>query len=145
MQPPKIDNSTQEERQAYVLDAWKCLHNCELMEQWEEKPCLLGLSRVATEEDRRSNLWQVPYSQGPWPRNPLCRLHQRQAQLYGRHSGDKESLYRVRIQYCHELICWYPFLMILTRRYSVFNLFLEHRTDDVLSKYPIVGGFVYFS
>ena len=33
MQPPKIDNSTQEERQAYVLDAWKCLHNCELMEQ----------------------------------------------------------------------------------------------------------------
>ena len=25
MQPPKIDNSTKEERQAYVLDAWKCL------------------------------------------------------------------------------------------------------------------------
>ena len=33
MQPPKIENSTREERQAYVLDAWKCLHNCELMEQ----------------------------------------------------------------------------------------------------------------
>ena len=30
MQPPKIDNSTQEERQAYVLDAWKCQHNCEI-------------------------------------------------------------------------------------------------------------------
>ena len=30
MQPPKIESSTQEERQAYVLDAWKCLHNCEL-------------------------------------------------------------------------------------------------------------------
>ena len=30
MQPPKIDNSAQEERQAYVLDAWKCLHNCEI-------------------------------------------------------------------------------------------------------------------
>ena len=30
MQPPKIDNSTQEERQTYVLDAWKCLHNCEI-------------------------------------------------------------------------------------------------------------------
>ena len=27
MQPPKIDNSTKEERQAYVIDAWKCL-NC---------------------------------------------------------------------------------------------------------------------
>lgn len=29
MQPPKIDNSTKEERQAYVLDAWKCLHDYE--------------------------------------------------------------------------------------------------------------------
>ena len=29
MHPPKIDNSTQEERQAYVIDAWKCLHDCE--------------------------------------------------------------------------------------------------------------------
>lgn len=29
MQPPKIDNSTKEERQAYVLDTWKCLHDCE--------------------------------------------------------------------------------------------------------------------
>lgn len=29
MQPPQIENSTREERQAYVLDAWKCLHNCE--------------------------------------------------------------------------------------------------------------------
>ena len=29
MQPPKIDNSTKEERQAYVLEAWKCLHECE--------------------------------------------------------------------------------------------------------------------
>ena len=33
MQPPQIENSTREERQAYVLDAWECLHNCELMEQ----------------------------------------------------------------------------------------------------------------
>lgn len=30
MQPPKIDNSTREERQAYVLEAWKCLHDCEV-------------------------------------------------------------------------------------------------------------------
>ena len=30
MQPPKIESSTQEERQAYVQEAWKCLHNCEL-------------------------------------------------------------------------------------------------------------------
>ena len=29
MQPPKIDNSTKEERLAYVLEAWKCLHDCE--------------------------------------------------------------------------------------------------------------------
>lgn len=33
MQPPQIENSTREERQAYVLDAWKCLHDRELMEQ----------------------------------------------------------------------------------------------------------------
>ena len=26
---PQIDNSTREERQAYVLEAWKCLHDCE--------------------------------------------------------------------------------------------------------------------
>ena len=26
MQPPKIENSTKEERQAYVIEAWKCLH-----------------------------------------------------------------------------------------------------------------------
>ncbi len=30
MTPPLIEQSTQEERRAYVLDAWKCLHNCEL-------------------------------------------------------------------------------------------------------------------
>jgi hypothetical protein len=29
MQPPKIENSTQEERRVYVLEAWKCLHDCE--------------------------------------------------------------------------------------------------------------------
>ena len=29
MQPPRIDNSTREERQAYVIDAWRCLHDCE--------------------------------------------------------------------------------------------------------------------
>lgn len=30
MTPPLIEQSTQGERRAYVLDAWKCLHNCEL-------------------------------------------------------------------------------------------------------------------
>lgn len=30
MQPPKIDNSTKEERRTYVLDAWKCLYDCEV-------------------------------------------------------------------------------------------------------------------
>ena len=29
MQPPKIEISTKEERRAYVLEAWKCLHDCE--------------------------------------------------------------------------------------------------------------------
>ena len=26
---PQIETSTSEERRAYVLDAWKCLHDCE--------------------------------------------------------------------------------------------------------------------
>ncbi|MBR6659319.1 MAG: hypothetical protein IKL19_04500 [Paludibacteraceae bacterium] len=30
MQPPKIENSTKEERHTYVLEAWECLHNCEI-------------------------------------------------------------------------------------------------------------------
>jgi hypothetical protein len=29
MQPPKIDSSSAEERRAFVLDAWKCLHCCD--------------------------------------------------------------------------------------------------------------------
>ena len=29
MQAPLIGNSTKEERRAYVLDAWKCLNDCE--------------------------------------------------------------------------------------------------------------------
>lgn len=29
MQAPKIDDSTKDERRAYVLEAWKCLHDCE--------------------------------------------------------------------------------------------------------------------
>ena len=29
MLPPKIDESTLEERRAYVLNAWRCLHDCE--------------------------------------------------------------------------------------------------------------------
>lgn len=30
MQPPKIECSTPEERRAYDLEAWKCLHDCEV-------------------------------------------------------------------------------------------------------------------
>ena len=30
MTPPDIYNSTQQERLDYVLDQWRCLHNCEL-------------------------------------------------------------------------------------------------------------------
>ena len=29
MTAPQIDNSTKEERLAYVLEAWKCLHDCD--------------------------------------------------------------------------------------------------------------------
>ena len=29
MIPPKIEESTIEERRAYVLNAWECLHDCE--------------------------------------------------------------------------------------------------------------------
>ena len=29
MQSPNIEYSSKEERQAYVLEAWKCLHDCE--------------------------------------------------------------------------------------------------------------------
>ena len=30
MTPPKITESTKDERRAYVLEAWKCLHDCEV-------------------------------------------------------------------------------------------------------------------
>ena len=30
MVPPSIDKSTPQERQAFVLDQWRCLHNCEI-------------------------------------------------------------------------------------------------------------------
>lgn len=29
MTPPKIGESTLEERRSYVLNAWRCLHDCE--------------------------------------------------------------------------------------------------------------------
>lgn len=30
MLAPTIESSTSEERRAYVLDAWRCLHDCEM-------------------------------------------------------------------------------------------------------------------
>lgn len=30
MSAPSIENSTMEERRAYVVEAWKCLHDCEM-------------------------------------------------------------------------------------------------------------------
>lgn len=30
MTPPKIDQSSEEERRTFVLNAWRCLHDCEL-------------------------------------------------------------------------------------------------------------------
>ena len=29
MQPPKIEESTKEERHAFVSEEWKCLHDCD--------------------------------------------------------------------------------------------------------------------
>ncbi|MBO5703370.1 MAG: hypothetical protein J6R91_02180 [Bacteroidaceae bacterium] len=29
MRPPEIESSTKEERRAYVLEAWRCLYDCE--------------------------------------------------------------------------------------------------------------------
>lgn len=29
MTPPPIEQSTREERRAFVLEAWKCMHHCE--------------------------------------------------------------------------------------------------------------------
>ena len=29
MVPPNIEQSTKEERQEYVIEAWKCMHDCE--------------------------------------------------------------------------------------------------------------------
>lgn len=29
MMPPRLELSTKEERRAFVLDAWKCLNDCE--------------------------------------------------------------------------------------------------------------------
>ena len=51
MTAPSIESSTREERLDYVLNEWRCLHNCEPMEQREQKPNLFGLCRVVTEED----------------------------------------------------------------------------------------------
>lgn len=51
MTAPNIESSTREDRLDYILKEWKCLHNCEPMEQREQKPNLFGLCRVATEED----------------------------------------------------------------------------------------------
>ena len=51
MTAPNIESSTREERLDYVLNEWRCLHNCEPMEQREQKTNLFGLCRVVTEED----------------------------------------------------------------------------------------------
>lgn len=29
MTPPSIEHSTREQRRAYVVEAWRCLHDCE--------------------------------------------------------------------------------------------------------------------
>ena len=51
MTAPNIESSTREERLDYVLNEWRCLHNCELMEQLEQKPNLIGLCRTVNKAD----------------------------------------------------------------------------------------------
>ena len=41
----------------YIQNEWKCLHNCEPMEQREQKPNLFGLCRVVTEEGEANAAW----------------------------------------------------------------------------------------
>ena len=50
MTAPNIESSKREKRLDYALNEWKCLRNCEPMEQREQKPNLFGLCRVVTEE-----------------------------------------------------------------------------------------------
>lgn len=46
---------------------------------------------------RLRGVWQVSYPKRLGCRNPLCRLHWRQAELYGSYIGDSEPFYKVRI------------------------------------------------
>ena len=54
MQPPKIDNSTKEERLAYVLEAWKCLHDCEACGKCRilkgRDSCMVSVTIMTTKE-----------------------------------------------------------------------------------------------
>ena len=56
MTAPNIESSTREERLDYVLNEWKCLHNCEQMEQREQKPNLFGLCRNIVQTRAESSL-----------------------------------------------------------------------------------------
>ena len=56
MTAPNIESSTREERLDYVLNEWRCLHNCEPMEQREQKPNLFGLCRNIVQMRAESNL-----------------------------------------------------------------------------------------
>ena len=56
MTAPNIESSTREEHLDYVLNEWKCLHNCEQMEQREQKPNLFGLCRNIVQTRAESSL-----------------------------------------------------------------------------------------
>ena len=66
MTAPNIESSTREERLDYVLNEWRCLHNCEIC----------GKCHVL---------------KGRSEENPLCRLYRRQAVVYGYNIGNKKQ------------------------------------------------------
>ena len=90
MTAPNIESSTREERLDYVLNEWRCLHNCEPMEQREQKPNLFGLCRVVTEEDEVKYAANAIFLKAE-AKNPLCRLYRRQAVVYGYNIGNKKQ------------------------------------------------------
>ena len=51
MTAPNIDSSTREKRLDYVLNEWKCLHNCQPMEQREQYQACLEYCRGTAFDD----------------------------------------------------------------------------------------------
>ena len=90
MTAPNIESSTREERLDYVLNEWRCLHNCEPMEQREQKPNLFGLCRVVTEEDEVKYAANAMFLKAD-AKNCSIRPYKRQAVIYGYNTGNQKQ------------------------------------------------------